>query len=107
MCVCVFRLHRLHRQDKAKDPAGTKNVLEVGSPGAAVLHQLPPLHLTPGLSPGHQQHLLAAEACADQADAQPHVQHQHQEQLQARDCSCGEEFERGTLNYQGVSLFLK
>lgn len=89
MCIWVFRahLHCLHRQDKAKEPAGTKNILKVGSPGAAVLHKLPPLHLTPGLSSGHQQHLLATEACTHQADAQPDVQHQHQEELQARDRS--------------------
>lgn len=85
LCVCVFRahFHCLHRQDKAKDPAGTKNILKVGSPGALVVHELPPLHLTPGLSPGDQQHLLAAETCTDQADAKPHIEHQHQEQLQA------------------------
>lgn len=70
-CICVFRaqLHCLHRQDKAEDPAGPKNIREVRSPGAAVLHKLPSLHLTPGLSPGHQQHLLAAEACRNQTDA--------------------------------------
>ena len=82
LCVCVFfraRLSCLHGQDKAKDPAGAEHILEVVSPGAAVLHELSPLHLTPGLSPRHQQHLLAAEACADQADAQPHIEHQHQE----------------------------
>lgn len=85
MSICVFRahLHCLHRHDKAKDPAGTKHILKVASPGAAVFHELPPLHLTPGLSPGHQQHLLATETCTDQADAQPHIQHQDQEQLQA------------------------
>lgn len=85
LCVCVFRacLHRLHGQDEAEDPAGTKNILKVGLPGALILLKLAPHHLTPGLPTGHQQHLLAAEACADQADAKPHVQHQDQEQLQA------------------------
>lgn len=85
MCVSVFRprLHCLHRQDEAEDPTGTKNILKVGLPGAPVLLKLPPLHLTPGLSASHQQHLLAAEPGTDQADAEPHVQHQHQEQLQA------------------------
>lgn len=90
MCIWVFRarLRCLHGQDEAEDPAGTEHILEVASPRAAVVHELAPLHLTPGPSPGHQQHLLATEARADQADAQPHIEHQHQEQLQARDCSC-------------------
>lgn len=85
MCVCVFRahLHCLHGQYKAKDPVGTKNIREVSSPGVVTLRKLPSLHLTPRLPPGNQQHLLTAEACTHQTDAQPHVEHQHQEQLQA------------------------
>lgn len=85
LCICVFRarLHRLHGQDQAEDPAGAKNIFKVGLPGASVLLKLPPLHLAPGLSASHQKHLLAAETCTDQANAKPHVQHQHQEQLQA------------------------
>lgn len=80
-------LHCLHRQDEPQGPTGTEHISKVGRPGAATLHELPPLHLTPRLSPGHQQDLLAAEACTHQADAQPHVKHQHQEQLQAGDHS--------------------
>lgn len=81
------RLHRLHGEDEAEDPAGAENVFEVVLPGALDLLQPPLLHLTPGLPTGHQQNLLAAEAGADQTNAEPHVQHQHQEELQARDRS--------------------
>lgn len=85
MGICVFRarLYCLHRQYKTKHPVGAKDVLEVSSPGVAILCKLPSLHLTPCLPPGHQQHLLTTETCTHQTDAQPHVQHQHQEQLQA------------------------
>lgn len=106
--ICVFRarLHRLHGQDQAEDPTVTKNIFEVGLPGASVLLKLPPLHLTPGLSTGHQKHLLAAETGTDQADAEPHIQHQHQEQLQAWDCSCGEQVRRKT-NSQDIKVYCR
>ena len=86
--VCLgARLHRPHGPDESKAPARTENVAEVASPGAAALNQRASLQLTPGLSAGHQQHLLAAEARTHQSYAEPNVEHDDQEQLQPRDAS--------------------
>lgn len=83
-CVPRWGLHSLDRQEEAQHPAAPEDVAQVDPPGALALYQLPPPQLAPGLAPGHQQHLLQAEAGACEADAQPHVQHQHQEELEAR-----------------------